>query len=193
MQQTQLKPMTEAEYLAMEENSPVRHEFVGWQAHAMAGASVRHNRIALNLASRLLRAVGNDCQVFISDVKLKADSLPTYYYPDVMLVCDASDDDPLAKTRPCLLAEVLSPATEAIDRREKLAAYQRLFSLKEYLLVAQDRMQVELYRRLNLRDWLLETLGPGDEVRLECARTTLPIEALYEGLPPSPEEGQTAG
>jgi Uma2 family endonuclease len=184
MQQTQHKPLGEDEYLEAEATSSVRHELIGGQAYTMAGASVRHNRIALNLASRLLAADGADCQVYISDIKLKADSQPTYYYPDVMLVCDKSDDDPLIKTRPCLLAEVLSSATEAIDRREKLAAYQRLPSLKEYLLIDQDQPRVELYRRQNLREWVLQTLTPPDELKLECLGLTLPAADLYAGLPP---------
>lgn len=189
MQQTRLTPISENDYLAMEAASTVRHELVGGQAYAMAGASVRHNRIAGNLYARLLAAAGRDCQVFISDVKLRADSLPTYYYPDVMLVCDPSDDDALIKTRPCLIAEVLSPATEAIDRREKLAAYQRIASVREYLLIAQDAPRVEIYRRRNLREWLLETLSPPDELRLECVDLCLPVADLHAGLPP---EGEAA-
>lgn len=183
MRQTLLKPLSEDDYLALEAESPTRHELVGGQLYAMTGASVRHNRIALNLASRLLAAAGQDCQVFISDVKLRADSLPTYYYPDVMLVCDPSDDDALIKTRPCLIAEVLSPATEAIDRREKLAAYQRIASVREYLLIAQNTPRVEIYRRRNLREWLLETLTPPDALRLECVDLSLPVVELYAGLP----------
>ncbi|MDP2832929.1 MAG: Uma2 family endonuclease [Pseudomonadota bacterium] len=182
MQQHVLIHLSEADYLEMEADSPVRHEFVGRLTYPMAGASVRHNRIALNLASRLLAKAPRTCQVLIGDVKLKADAWPTYYYPDVMLVCDPDDNDPLIKTRPCLLAEVLSPGTEAIDRREKLTAYQRLPSLREYLLIAQDEMRVELYRRLNLRDWVLEIHSPGDVLKLACLDLELPIEVLYDGL-----------
>jgi len=182
MQHNALSQLSEADYLDREARSPVRHEFVGGQAYAMAGASVRHNRIALNLASHVLAKAPRNCQVLIGDVKLKADAWPTYYYPDVMLVCDPDDNDPLIKTRPCLLAEVLSPNTEATDRREKLTAYQRLPSLREYLLIAQDEMRVELYRRLNLRDWMLEIHAPGDVLSLECAGLELPIGELYDGL-----------
>ncbi len=182
MQQHVLIPLSEADYLAMEARSPVRHELLGGQAYAMAGASVRHNRIAGKLYASLLAKAPRNCQVLIGDVKLKADTWPTYYYPDVMLVCDPDDNDPLVKTRPCLLAEVLSPTTEAIDRREKLTAYQRLPSLREYLLIAQDEMRVELYRRLNLREWILEIHTPGDVLKLACVDQELPIEALYDGL-----------
>jgi len=182
MQHNALSQLSEADYLEMEARSPVRHEFVGGQEYAMAGASVRHNRIAGKLYASLLAKAPRACQVLIGDVKLKADAWPTYYYPDVMLVCDPDDNDPLIKTRPCLLAEVLSPTTEAIDRREKLTAYQRLPSLREYLLIAQDEMRVEFYRRLNLREWILEIHTPGDVLKLACVDLELPIESLYDGL-----------
>jgi Uma2 family endonuclease len=183
MRQTELRPLSEDDYLALEAQSPVKHELVGGQAYAMTGATVAHNRIALALASRLLAASGDACQVIISDVKLRADSLPTYYYPDVMVVCDPTDADPLAKTRPCLLAEVLSPTTEAVDRREKLAAYQRLPSLQEYLLLSQEAPRIELYRRRGLREWVLEALEAGDILRLECIRLEVGIGELYRGDP----------
>jgi Uma2 family endonuclease len=182
MQENTVSQLSEADYLEMEARSPLRHELVGGQAHAMAGASVRHNRISLNLASRLLAKAPRNCQVLIGDVKLKADAWPTYYYPDVMLVSDPDDNDPLIKTRPCLLAEVLSPNTEAIDRREKLTAYQRLPSLREYLLIDQEEMRAELYRRRNLREWVLEIHAPGDVLELECVGLELPVETLYDGL-----------
>ncbi|MDO9225213.1 MAG: Uma2 family endonuclease [Pseudomonadota bacterium] len=182
MQQNALRNLNETDYLEMEADSPVRHEFVGGQAYAMAGASVRHNRIAGKLYASLLAQAPRNCQVLIGDVKLKADTWPTYYYPDVMVVCDPDDDDPLVKTRPCLLAEVLSPTTEAIDRREKLTAYQRLPSLREYLLIAQDEIRVERYRRLNLREWMVEIHTPGDILKLDCVHLELPVEALYDGL-----------
>jgi Uma2 family endonuclease len=178
-----LKLLSEADYLAQEAESTVRHELVGGSVYAMAGASVKHNRIALNLATRLnIATQDSQCQVFISDVKLRADSFPTYYYPDIMLVCDPSDDDPLVKTRPCLLAEVLSPSTETIDRREKLMVYQRLPSLREYLLLSQDAPLVEIYRRRGLNEWLLETLEGNDMLRLECLPLEIPLDDLYRGV-----------
>lgn len=181
MIQAKLKPLTEDEYLAQEAESSVRHELVGGKTYAMAGASVRHNRIAGALYAKLL-AAGDGCQVFISDVKLRADAFPTYYYPDIMVVCDPSDDDPLVKTRPCLLAEVLSASTEAIDRREKLTAYQRLPGLREYLMLSQDEPYIEIYRRRGLNEWLLETLGAEDTLRLECLPLEVPVAELYRGV-----------
>lgn len=185
MRQSALVHLNEGDYLAREAASPIRHELVNGHAYPLEGNSIRHNRIAGNLCVQLLSQAPRACQVTISDVKLKADAWPTYYYPDVMLICDPSDDDPLIKTRPCLLAEVLSPGTEAIDRREKLGAYQRLASLREYLAISQDEIQVELYRRLNPSDWTREIHSCGDVLHLTCINLDLPIEALYDGLEPA--------
>lgn len=182
MNQATLKRLSEAEYLALEAQSEIRHELVGGQIYAMAGASARHNRIAGAFYARLLGAAGEDCEVFISDVKLRADDYPSYYYPDVMLVCDPSDDDALVKTRPCLLAEVLSTTTEATDRREKLIAYRRLASLREYLLLSQDEPSVEVYRRRGVADWVVETLGREDTLHLECLPVAVPVAELYRGI-----------
>ena len=175
-----LKPISEDEYLAAESARSVKHEFVHGKVYAMAGASANHNRIALNLASQCNAHPGN-CQVFISDMRLRIDAGDLYYYPDVMLVCDAADNDAYFKTAPCMVAEVFSPATEAIDRREKLLAYQRLPSMREYILIAQDRMHVEIFHRVNLREWGLTILGADDTLSLRCAPVTLLMRDLYRG------------
>jgi Uma2 family endonuclease len=82
------------EYLRLEETSPVKHEYVGGFIHALAGASKRHNQIALNIASRLRDAVrGGPCRVYIGDVKVRvADDV--YYYPDVVVSCGSESTDP---------------------------------------------------------------------------------------------------
>ena len=116
----------------------------------MVGASVYHNRIALALASELRsRLKGGSCDVFLSDMKLRVTD--AFYYPDIMVCCDAADDDPYTKTRPIVIAEVLSPASRTIDEREKRAAYQSLLCLQEYLLLEQDRAEARLYRRQDTR------------------------------------------
>lgn len=183
MKQTKLRFISEDEYLAQEKSASIKHEYVDGQIYAMAGASVTHNRIAGNLYTRLRTlAIHGPCEAFISDVKLKiaSSSTSSYYYPDVMAVCDPSDDDQFIKTRPCLIAEVLSPTTEAIDRREKLSAYQSISSLREYLLLAQDKMELTLFQRHSLREWTVATLERSDNWYSLCFKTEIPLLALYE-------------
>jgi Uma2 family endonuclease len=125
MTERALRPLTEEEYLALERESPLRHELLEGIPYAMAGAGLDHNLIVTNLVALLkplARAKG--CRVYSETVKLKL-SEDTFYYPDVMVVCGPKAH-PLYETAPCLVVEVLSPSTEAQDRREKLARYLRL-------------------------------------------------------------------
>ncbi|HYN79752.1 MAG TPA: Uma2 family endonuclease, partial [Lamprocystis sp. (in: g-proteobacteria)] len=132
------------EYLQGEPASPIRHEYIAGQVFAMAGAGEAHNRIAGNLFFHLRAATrGTPCGVFINDMKVRVTTHDAFYYPDVLLTCDPRDRESLYKEAPCLIAEVLSPSTEVIDRREKLIAYRTLEALRYYLLVAQDRRRVE--------------------------------------------------
>jgi Uma2 family endonuclease len=127
--------MTEAEYLAFEAASPTKHEYVlGW-VRALAGANRQHNRVTRRV-DRLLTAAADTagCEVFGSDMRLRV-SGGIYYYPNLVVVCDPTDTDPMNVTRPCVIVEVASPGTVSVDRGEKLLAYRGLDSLQAYLLV----------------------------------------------------------
>jgi len=171
------------EYLAHEKDSPVRHEYVDGQIYAMAGASDRHNRIALNLASRLNDHLnGGPCEVFIADMKVIVDPL-VYYYPDVVVACDPPGGDPYVRTQPHLIIEVVSPSTERIDRHEKWFAYRRVPSLLEYVLVLQDRMQVEVYRLQRDGEWTREIFAqPEEHVHFASVGFTLRVSAIYRNV-----------
>lgn len=177
--------LNEADYLAAEESSDVRHEYVAGEVYAMTGGSQRHNRIALNMASTLLSALsGRPCQVFISDVRLHVARDNAYYYPDLMVTCGeqaAAANESVVVRDPVLVVEVLSPGTETIDRREKLAAYRRLPSVREYVLVSQERIVVEIYRRQGEAGWLYLTCQAGDTVALESVQLSVPVAVLYAG------------
>ena len=170
-------------YLSGETDSDIRHEYVDGEVYAMAGAGEVHNLIALNVASRLRGLVrGGPCRVFISDMKLRVAAWNAFYYPDVMVVCDASDTQTYYKESPSLIVEVLSNSTASIDRREKLLAYRTLASLREYVLIAQDKRQVEVHRRADDGSWHLETLREGDPLHLECVGATLSLDEVYEDI-----------
>ncbi|MBC7718489.1 MAG: Uma2 family endonuclease [Chitinophagaceae bacterium] len=177
-----LKPLKEDDYLAGEMLADVRHEFVNGGVYAMAGASENHNRVSGNLYSKLVVGADQSCRPFMSDMKLRLDSGNVFYYPDVMLVCDASDNEPYFKTSPCMIAEVLSLSTELTDRREKWAVYQKLQSLREYVLLAQDRAYIEVYQRVNLSQWGMAVLGMDDTLVLTCGDISVPVRDLYRGV-----------
>lgn len=171
------------DYLTYERQSPIRHEYVDGQMYAMAGASDRHNRLALNLAARLNDWLdGGPCEAFISDMQVQV--APTvYYYPDVVVTCDPLDNAPYMRSRPCLLIEVVSPSTARIDRHEKLTAYCRMPSVQEYVLVQQDRMLIEVYRRQPTGQWLHETYEqPEDVVPLTSVGLTIRVQEVYRNV-----------
>lgn len=177
--------ISEAEYLALEAQSPIKHEYVAGGVYAMTGASLRHNVIALNIAA-LLRAHlrGSPCRTFMSDAKLRVAKLNSYYYPDVMVTCDPrhqsmSPADNVVDT-PRLVIEILSTSTEATDRREKLLAYRSLPSLLEYMLVSQDEASIEIHRRQGDIGWQIITLTPGDPVELSSVELLTHFAAVYE-------------
>jgi Uma2 family endonuclease len=174
--------LTVEEYLALEETSEVRHEYVGGNVFAMVGTTKRHNRIAFNIARKLDDAAeGTPCRVFFEAVKLRA-ARDVFYYPDVMVSCEP-DDDPLVEHNPCLVVEVVSPNTEATDRREKLLAYRNLESLAAYLIVDQDRRQVEHYFRDASGEWRRNNFVEAGNIPLTCPpETLLAFEDIYRGV-----------
>lgn len=173
--------MSVAEYLAFEAQSPTKHEYAAGQVFAMAGASARHNRIALNIGARLHQATrSGPCEAFIADMRLRIDQV--IYYPDLMVCCDSDDRDPYLKTQPCLVVEVLSDSTERIDRGEKLYNYQRILRLEGYLLVSQDQLRVDLYRRAG-SVWEFTTYDQwDDQIPLPCPEATLALREIYERI-----------
>ena len=190
--QLAFKPrLTTEDYLAGELRSDIRHEYVDGEVYAKAGAGESHKLIAGNVFARLRHLVrGGPCRVFISDMKLHVETLDAFYYPDVMVVCNASDSQAYFKQNPSLVVEVLSPSTESIDRREKMLAYRTLPSLREYLLIAPDKRHVELYRRADNGNWHLAALHEGADVPLECVNASLTLDEVYEDvnlMPNSPE------
>ncbi len=170
------------EYLEGELGSGIRHEYIGGRVYAMGGASRAHGSVVTALTLGLgPSARETRCQLFVADMKvrLRIQGQDVFYYPDLVLTCDPDDRETYWCTRPCLIVEVLSPATERIDRGEKRLAYQTLDSLREYLLVAQDRPRVEVYRRA--RDWRREIHGEGS-VHLDCLDLDLPLAEIYAGV-----------
>lgn len=179
--------LTPEQYLALEAQSPLKNEYVAGEIFAMTGTTQRHNVICLNFVTALREHLrGRPCQVFMADIKLRVAKANAYYYPDVMVVChsgveSARAGETVVVDEPLLVIEVLSPATEGTDRREKLNAYRQLPALQDYVLVSQDRQQVEIYRRQGDIGWLYISCVPGDEVEFAAVGLTVPIASLYEG------------
>ena len=168
-----------ADYLALERASEFKHEFFDGELFRKAGGTIEHSQIAANVIGTLGNSLADSpCRVLTSDMRIK---LPTglYTYPDVSVVCDQpqyEDDHTDVLLNPLVMVEVLSPTTEAYDRGKKFRHYQTCPSLREYVLIAQDRAAVDHYLRQPASgQWLLTTF--------ESLAATMPLPSIGVGLP----------
>ena len=171
------------EYLAGELESDVRHEYIDGAVYAMVGASDRHGLIALNIATALRPHVrGTPCQLFMADMKVRIQlqDKTIFYYPDLILSCDKNDRHTYFRISPCLIVEVLSASTRRVDQQEKLATYITIPSLREYVLIDQDRELVRVHRKSD--NWVGQTITAGP-VLFACLDVELPLDLIYEDVP----------
>jgi len=154
MSTAEKRRLTPQEYLAIDEASEIRHEFLDGEIFAMSGATFWHTLIKDNLSqvlrNKLAAKDANDCYVLTSDQRVKVSATGLYTYPDILICCgEPVFDEGIRNTlvNPRVLIEVLSESTERYDRGAKFGHYRQLASVQEYLLVAQDRPSVERYVR----------------------------------------------
>ncbi len=169
-----------ADYLAGEEESEIRHEYVGGRVFAMAGASEPHEIVAGNLFAAILGHIrGRGCRVFKGDMKvhLFLNQQDLFYYPDIMVVCDPEDREPAYKDYPKVLVEVMTDYKQ--DHVEKLFAYQQIGSLEEYLVIDQEpkRPRAWIYRRET--GWKQEDGAPDGVLRLASLGFETQLRDLY--------------
>jgi Uma2 family endonuclease len=171
------------DYLEGERSAEVRHEYVDGHVYAMAGASDDHNRIAGNIFRELGNALrSHQCEPFINDMKVKIPPAfaDVYYYPDVLVACDPTDNARYFRERPTVIIEVLSPETERTDRREKAIAYRQIPTVEAYVLVEQERMAATILRRTE-PGWQSDVIeGRGSIVRLPGIGVEIPLQHIYE-------------
>lgn len=174
--------LSTADYLAMEQASDVRHEFVAGEI--FAGHEVRdsHNIAALNIAGSLRAQLRGRCRVYISAVKLRAEAADAYYYPDVFVTCDARDTDTYVKQYASLVVEVLSPSAEGIDRREKLRNYRLIDTVQEYAIVSVDEKTVEVYRREAGGEWHRYKYGGDERIEMRSVGVVIALSDVFEGV-----------
>lgn len=173
------------EYLAAEREAETRNEYVDGEVCPMTGASVDHSQIAINLGHELMKQLqARPCRVLLIDLKVRLPDSRKFFYPDVTVVCGElqfHDNRRDVILNPLLIIEVLSPSTEAFDRGEKFQAYQTIESLREYLLVAQDKPAVEQYVRQADGTWTYRAVtGLESSLSLPSIECTLNLGAVYD-------------
>lgn len=166
------------DYLSGERSSEIRHEYVDGVAYAMAGASVNHNQITANILTNLkIQLKGSSCRPFSSDLLVKTGN-ERYRYPDVVVVCNNQFLDDYSTNSPVFIVEVLSKATRQADRQSKRLEYLQLASLQEYMLIEQDSVEVEVFRRS--QGWQPSYYYWGDTIELESIKVMISVEDIYE-------------
>jgi Uma2 family endonuclease len=176
--------MSPAEYLLWEAQQQVKHEYIDGYAYAMTGGTLAHSMLGGNLFTLLKNLLrGGSCIAFNSDAKVLVSENGPFFYPDVSVTCNAQDLQAIDFIQnPCLIAEVLSPGTQGFDRGDKFMYYRGIGTLREYLLISAERVEVEIFRFNERAKWELTPYVAGELVELTSVDYRFPIELLYEGV-----------
>ena len=171
------------EYLAWERMQPEKHEFHGGEVFDMAGATLEHNQIVINVGAEL-RALLREkpCRVCASDLRVKIPATGLYTYPDASVICgrpEFEDDKLDTLLNPLILVEVLSGSTEDYDRGTKFTNYRSIASFRDYVLISTDKVLVEYHTRKEDGSWVLREYRAGERFKLESVGCELAVDELY--------------
>jgi len=183
--------ISEEEYFALLEKSEInldwidgrvypRHNPYGLLPEAMAGASDAHIDIAAEFFTELNIALrGKPCSVVSENQKVKADH--SYVYPDITIYCGEREKDERGNlTNPVVIIEVLSPGTQVYDKNAKWEKMREIETLRDYLLVSQERVLVEHRHKRDANHWDLTYLNRlDDEIVLDSIQVRLRVAAVY--------------
>jgi Uma2 family endonuclease len=175
-------PLTEEEYLAIERKAEFKSEFWNGRMYAMSGAQREHNVIANQaLAELIFQLKESSCEAYGSDMRVRIPN-GQYAYPDAVAACSPRflDDAVDNLLNPALIIEVLSPSTEAYDRGKKAERYRGIPSMREYLLLAADRVHADLYTRMPDGKWVLsDSSSLDDTIELTSCDCRLKLSEVY--------------
>ena len=174
---------TVSQYLALERDTGIRHQYLNGEVFAMAGAEPAHNDIFTNAITAIVTQLkARPCKVHGSDMRVKTKS-GLYTYPDISIVCgnrQFNSDKPRTLLNPTVLIEILSPTTEAFDRGDKFHHYRTIASLREYVLIASVRERIECFSRQDDDSWRMMVIDqPNDVLILESVTCQLVMRDIY--------------
>ena len=169
--------ISEQDYLEGELLSDIRHEYIEGEVYAMVGAHKYHNQIVMTVSNVFYNhLLGKPCQPYASDMKVKIDR--KYFYPDVMVDCSQVDADYYIE-QPSIIVEVLSKSTRQHDKTVKRLAYFQIASLKEYVLIEQDFVEIEFWSRDQDNRWQQSVYYLGDDITFHSIDLTASVEDIY--------------
>lgn len=176
--------VTREAYLAAERTASERSILWRGEVRPMSGASLPHNFICSNLHGLLFaRLAGKPCRPVSHDMRVHVPATGGYVYPDVLVVCgkpELEDERFDTLLNPSVIIEVLSDSTRRFDREDKYTGYKSIASLREYVLVEQDRPWIEVLTRTD-DGWLSRDYGAGAEVRIDSLAIGVPVDEIYQG------------
>ncbi len=171
------------DYVALEEYSNVKHEFVGGLILAMAGGTPEHAALAAAVIGHLFRQLdGGPCRTYDSDLRVRVAATGLATYPDVSVVCgprQSDSDDPNTVLNPIVLVEVTSPSSDEYDRGEKREHYEQIVSLREYVVVSHREAKIDVWRRGAGSEWSRFEFRAGAIARLDSLGVELDVAAVY--------------
>ncbi len=174
----QTEALTVEEYLSGELISEIKHELIDGQVYAMVEGSDNHDFISGNIYRKFGNHLENTaCRPFTSDKKIKTAN-GNFRYPDCMVVCEQDNENPYYKTKPVIIVEVLSRSTRKTDKKDKLLEYINIPSLQEYVIIEQNCVDIEVFRRSD--DWHSSHYFLGDEVAFESIDLIVSVENIYQ-------------
>ncbi len=174
------------EYLEMERASDTKHEYFDGQVYAMSGASLKHNKVVVNLTSILHSFLdGKDCTVLAENMRVSSPSHDSYMYPDVLIYCnkeELEDDQFDTLLNPSVIFEILSPSTRSIDKGRKLFYYEEIPSLQEYFMVDTDKRLIHVVRKESNGSWNFENISESNpSVLIKTINYQLLLSDIYKG------------
>ena len=180
-----ITPITLKEYIDIERRSEYKSEYIEGEVVAMTGASRSHNLIVANLTRELGQQLkGRPCELYPSDMRVKAPSGLSYTYPDVVIACGEprfEDEHVDTLLNPTLIIEVLSQSTESYDRGKKFAYYRTIESLREVLFIAQSEYKIEQYVKQAVGRWMLSEIGSLEAIiELPSLKCVLALNEVYD-------------
>jgi len=173
------------EYLELEVNSEIRHEYINGLIIPMTGGTPNHNQLALNFSGTLNYLLKRQpYQVFVTDQRLWIPSRKIHTYPDIMVVKNPLEYEQGRKdtlVNPVMIAEVLSKSTKGYDRDEKFAAYRTIPSLQEYILIDQYTMHIEQYFKTDNNQWIFSEFTDGNiNLNLASISCQMTLSDIYD-------------
>lgn len=179
--------LTIEEYLEYENTSQEKHEYYKGDIYAMSGAKVAHNRISGNVYHALRKRLeGKPCEPFSSDQRIHIPENSLFTYPDISVVCgepETFNNDEWNILNPTVIIEILSPSTKDYDRGEKFKLYRDIKSLREYIMIDSQNIQVEVFRINETGHWELEEYKTIEsELLVKAISISIPVQEIYEGI-----------